>query len=107
MSADLFNDHCLLVIGYRAPNRSYSPSVGRWINQDPAGYIAGANTYQFVESNPTGNVDPRETRDCDEFPEQVRIDTAQFGKLLLEITVGSFYWLPPWVQVPVFFPSRR
>ena len=43
---------------YYARNRNYSPSLGRWINQDPAGYINGANSYQFVESNPVGNVDP-------------------------------------------------
>ena len=43
---------------YYARNRNYSPSLGRWINQDPAGYINGANTYQFVMSNPVGNVDP-------------------------------------------------
>ena len=43
---------------YYARNRNYSPSLGRWINQDPAGYINGANTYQFVVGNPVGNVDP-------------------------------------------------
>ena len=43
---------------YYARNRNYSPTLGRWINQDPAGYINGANTYQFVMSNPVGNVDP-------------------------------------------------
>jgi len=47
-------DHCSLLtdVGmtldpvtglYCARNRSYSPSLGRWINQDPAGYINGAN----------------------------------------------------------------
>ncbi len=43
---------------YYARNRNYSPSLGRWINQDPLQYINGANTYQFVVSNPVGNVDP-------------------------------------------------
>ena len=43
---------------YYARNRNYSPSLGRWTNQDPAGYINGANTYQFVGSDPAGNVDP-------------------------------------------------
>ena len=43
---------------YYARNRNYSPSLGRWINQDPAGYINGANTYQFVMSNPVNAVDP-------------------------------------------------
>ena len=43
---------------YYSRNRNYSPSLGRWINQDPAGYINGANTYQFVMGNPTTLVDP-------------------------------------------------
>ena len=55
---DLFIDHCSLIFERNARNRNYSPSLGRWINQDPAGYINGANTYQFVESNPANAVDP-------------------------------------------------
>jgi hypothetical protein len=98
----LFVDHCSLPTGvgmtldpvtglYYSRNRNYDPSLGRWVNQDPAGYpgaeaqprpsasagfrgieeaytagecrwlplnINGANTYQFVESNPVGKVDP-------------------------------------------------
>ena len=37
--------------------RWYSPSLGTWISQDPAGYINGADTYQFVGSGPVGNTD--------------------------------------------------
>ena len=61
ISNDLFIDQCSSVIERSARNRNYSPSLGRWINQDPAGYINGANTYQFVMSNPVGNVDPQGT----------------------------------------------
>jgi RHS repeat-associated protein len=43
---------------YYSRNRNYDASLGRWINQDPLQYINGANTYQFVMSNPVGNVDP-------------------------------------------------
>ncbi len=43
---------------YYARNRNYDPSLGRWINQDPLQYINGANTYQFVMSNPVGLADP-------------------------------------------------
>ena len=43
---------------YYERHRNYSPSLGTWTSQDPAGYINGANTYQFVMSNPVGNVDP-------------------------------------------------
>ena len=42
---------------YYERNRDYSPSLGRWMEQDPAQYINGASTYQFVNSSPVGNVD--------------------------------------------------
>ena len=42
---------------YDERNRNYSPTLGRWTSQDPLGYINGANTYQFVDSSPVGNVD--------------------------------------------------
>ena len=38
-------------------NRNYSPSLAAWTSQDPAGFINGADTYQFVLSSPVGNVD--------------------------------------------------
>ena len=43
---------------YLFQHRNYSPSLGTWVSQDPAGYINGANTYQFVTSDPVGMVDP-------------------------------------------------
>jgi hypothetical protein len=45
----------------RAPvtgNHRGAPSLGRWMEQDPAQFINGANTYQFVNSSPVGMVDP-------------------------------------------------
>jgi RHS repeat-associated protein len=44
----------------RAPvtrNHRGAPNLGRWMEQDPAQYINGASTYQFVDSSPVGNVD--------------------------------------------------
>ena len=73
ISDDLSIDRCSLVFGrsayhgmtldqvtglYYSRNRNYDPSLGRWINQYPLQYINGANTYQVVESNLVGNVDP-------------------------------------------------
>ena len=43
---------------YYVRNRMYNPALGRWIQRDPLRYTNGANTYQFVVSNPVGNVDP-------------------------------------------------
>ena len=43
---------------YLFQHRNYSPSLGTWTSQDPLSYINGANTYQFVMSNPVDAVDP-------------------------------------------------
>ena len=37
---------------------SFSPTLGRWITRDPAGYIDGPNLYQAFAGNPGIHVDP-------------------------------------------------
>lgn len=37
--------------------RWYDPATGRWTTRDPAGYVDGANLYQFVVANPLRYVD--------------------------------------------------
>jgi len=43
---------------YRFGARDYSPTLGRWLEQDPAGGIDGANWYQMEVSNPASMTDP-------------------------------------------------
>ena len=43
---------------YYGRARWYSPSLERWISQDPAGYINGADLYQLSLSDPVRYVDP-------------------------------------------------
>src|SRR5690349_12385755 len=38
---------------------SYSSTLGRWMEQDPAGYLDGANLYQAVRSSPVTGLDPK------------------------------------------------
>jgi RHS repeat-associated protein len=38
--------------------RDYDPQTGRYIESDPIGLGGGANTYGYVEQNPTLRVDP-------------------------------------------------
>jgi RHS repeat-associated protein len=39
-------------------NRVYSPTLGRWMQQDPMGYVDGMNLYAYVRSCPIGLRDP-------------------------------------------------
>ena len=43
---------------YNFRYRDYSPTLGRWMEQDPAGYVDGANVYQMELGNPVDGVDP-------------------------------------------------
>jgi len=43
---------------YLFPARTYSPELGRFLQQDPLGYVDGMNLYEYVQSNPVNNVDP-------------------------------------------------
>jgi RHS repeat-associated protein len=43
---------------YDFRNRAYSATLGRWVQQDPMGYIDGASVYQAMLSNPTTKLDP-------------------------------------------------
>jgi RHS repeat-associated protein len=37
---------------------TYHPTLGRWLERDPAGYVEGMNLYQYVSSNPANLTDP-------------------------------------------------
>jgi RHS repeat-associated protein len=36
----------------------YTPHVGRWLSEDPAGYVDGPNQYLYVKNNPINMTDP-------------------------------------------------
>jgi hypothetical protein len=38
--------------------RSYSPTLGRWLERDPAGYVDGMGLYEYVRGGPIAAVDP-------------------------------------------------
>jgi len=52
-----FLDGCNLVIQYNR-NRYYDYYTGRWLTQDPAGYVDGMNLYLYAEDNPITSFDP-------------------------------------------------
>jgi RHS repeat-associated protein len=43
---------------YDVRNRFYSPTLGRWIQEDPAGYVDGLSRYVAFSSTPVDSVDP-------------------------------------------------
>jgi RHS repeat-associated protein len=48
------------IIGdYDFRNRVYSPTLGRWLSNDPIGFEAGdVNTFRYVGNGPNSNLDP-------------------------------------------------
>lgn len=38
-------------------NRYYSPTIGRFINEDPIGLVGGLNLYRFLSNNPVNYID--------------------------------------------------
>jgi RHS repeat-associated protein len=51
----IFNDESGL---YTVRYRSYSPTLGRWLERDPAGYVDGMGLYEHVRGGPVAAVDP-------------------------------------------------
>jgi RHS repeat-associated protein len=43
---------------YNSRLRDYAPALGRWMEQDPGGYIDGANLYGYCDSSPLASTDP-------------------------------------------------
>ena len=43
---------------YHVRHRMYHPTLGRWIQRDPAGYVDGMGLYAYVASEPTVRTDP-------------------------------------------------
>jgi RHS repeat-associated protein len=43
---------------YNFRHRDYSPPLGRWMQEDPLGYEAGDNLYDYLNSRPTNTFDP-------------------------------------------------
>lgn len=42
---------------YSVRYRIYNPSLGRWMQRDPLGYIDGSNLYEYVGGNPVTSLD--------------------------------------------------
>ena len=43
---------------YTVRFRTYSPTLGRWLERDPAGYVDGMGLYEYVRGGPIAAVDP-------------------------------------------------
>ncbi|MBX9627998.1 MAG: RHS repeat-associated core domain-containing protein [Gemmataceae bacterium] len=67
----------------------YSPTLGRWVTQDPIGFAAGdANLYRFVGNDPINKTDPSGLREKKPLPPKK--DNIRFSEF--ELGVGAVTW---------------
>jgi RHS repeat-associated protein len=69
-------------------HRHYDPTIGRYLQSDPRGFINGPSTYSYVKSMPTMLVDPLglaaapNSAECDQLRGQIY---SKFFKLIVEL----------------------
>lgn len=59
----------------------YTPHVGRWLSEDPAGYVDGPNRYLYVNNSPITHADPSGRKKCKLPPDSLLDLMKEFLKL--------------------------
>ena len=80
----------------------YDPTIGKWMEQDPAAYIDGSNTYQMELGDPTAIVDPEGTKGISVNPteDSLIVDLPDGGHVtLLNGVQGTIYMYPDYTAV--------
>jgi RHS repeat-associated protein len=94
---------------YEYRNRQYIPSLGRFAQPDPAGFIDGANPYTFVGNNPLSAIDPtgldrqNVARGAASESEQIRYITYKVEDVYRHTT--HYFRLPAEMGVPDWVPG--
>jgi hypothetical protein len=65
---------------------SFSPTLGRWTQADPKGYVDGLNTYQAYQLNPATMLDPMGL--------QAEVERKRYNDLGLDASIGAYlnFW---------------
>ena len=61
---------------YHVRNRMYHPTLGRWLQRDPKGYVDGMSLYEYVSSRPITLTDPSGLGIPDDSLERTALDVA-------------------------------
>ncbi|MGC9260544.1 MAG: RHS repeat-associated core domain-containing protein [Phycisphaerae bacterium] len=87
---------------YYVRNRTYSPTLGRWLQRDPIGYAGGINLYEYVGGGAVATVDPTGTSGCGQLLDQINElrqeelkKIAEAGRIASELQRRP---QPPWYE---------
>jgi RHS repeat-associated protein len=87
---------------YSFRHRDYSPTLQRWMQEDPAGYVDGLNLYEYTRNNPTRFTDSqglalddpkfwKDNNDCCDV--EVRLACRQVNEPIAKVGGGTHCWL--------------
>ncbi len=55
----------------------YDPTVGRFLNEDPLGFLPDSNPYRYVHNSPTNHVDPTGLIETDPEKKETKSDSQE------------------------------
>jgi RHS repeat-associated protein len=74
---------------YYVRNRWYDPEGGRFMSEDPAGFVSGVNLYAFAGNDPVNGGDPSGLCTEDEIKAFIEISMAKDGDQILKCKGAS------------------
>jgi RHS repeat-associated protein len=91
---------------YAVGQRAYSPTLQRWMQEDPLGYVDGASLYEYVRSNPHRSHDPMGLSAGTMYPDVDGPTGTNSDWVMTGVSVVTIYEKNPGVDIFFIFGSH-